>query len=196
MESRLKENLMMSKNFLDHRAIGHRQIADGYEELSRICKLFDLTPKSGDLYTEASWPQPVAEDGEIHYWPRNREGAVLLCIEGQFPEHIGAVKVRNDGDFYGCILGRGMQPHFENHDLNAGELEHGLRRLGYEDINFFKAMRPIKVTYADGNTMITSINGSKQEVRRHYIGKKFNFGDTDFGVPDKMVEAVKVEFLD
>jgi hypothetical protein len=56
--------------------------------------------------------------------------------------------------------------------------------------------RTVRITYADGNTCDTWINGTMQSIREYYIGNFFNFGDTDFGVPDNMQEAVSVEFLE
>lgn len=53
----------------------------------------------------------------------------------------------------------------------------------------------IRVTFADGNTLISEINGTKEEVRDYYLGKKFQFGDTEERPYDHLVEAVKVEFL-
>lgn len=51
----------------------------------------------------------------------------------------------------------------------------------------------VKVTYEDGNVTRTGFNGTLEEARAYFVGKAFNFGDTDFGVPDRMVKAVKVE---
>ncbi len=57
-------------------------------------------------------------------------------------------------------------------------------------------MRPIKVTFSDGDTLHTSINGTDEEINRHYLGQWFNHGDTWTHPADKMVRAVKVEFLE
>ncbi len=57
-------------------------------------------------------------------------------------------------------------------------------------------MRAIRVTFSDGNTLETQINGSEEEIRRYYIGNTFNFGDTDWGVADNLQKAVSVEFID
>jgi hypothetical protein len=56
-------------------------------------------------------------------------------------------------------------------------------------------MRAIRVTYEDGNTTVTNINGTDDEIRAHYIGQAFQFGDTEEHPADRMVEAVAVEFL-
>lgn len=53
----------------------------------------------------------------------------------------------------------------------------------------------IKVTFADGNVIETWINGTEDEIRQYYLGKFFNFGDTDWGVGDNMQQAISVEFL-
>lgn len=53
----------------------------------------------------------------------------------------------------------------------------------------------IRVTFADGNTITTEINGTKEEIRRYYIGQEFQFGDTEECSQDKMVKATDVEFL-
>lgn len=53
----------------------------------------------------------------------------------------------------------------------------------------------IRVKFADGNTITTEINGTKEEILRYYIGQEFQFGDTEECPQDKMVKAVGVEFL-
>ena len=55
-------------------------------------------------------------------------------------------------------------------------------------------MRDITVTYEDGTTIPTSINGSKETIREYYIGTYFQHGDTEEHPTDKMVKAVAVEF--
>lgn len=57
-------------------------------------------------------------------------------------------------------------------------------------------MKTAKVYFEDGNTLITSINGTKQQIEEYYIGKSFQFGDTEEHPQDKMIKAVKVEFLE
>jgi len=56
-------------------------------------------------------------------------------------------------------------------------------------------MKTIKVTFADGNHLITSINGSEDEIKNYYLGNQFQFGDTEECPEDKLVKAIKVEFL-
>ena len=54
-----------------------------------------------------------------------------------------------------------------------------------------RTMRPIKVTFDDGDFLTTNINGSAREIEGHYIGQKFE-GAKD---TDPLKTAVKVEFL-
>lgn len=54
-------------------------------------------------------------------------------------------------------------------------------------------MNAFRITFADGNTITTNMNATLEEARRYYVGKAFNFGDTDWNVPDKLVKAVAVE---
>jgi len=56
-------------------------------------------------------------------------------------------------------------------------------------------MRSIKVTFSDGHTISTNVNGTDEEIRRYYLGHVFNFGDTEAHPKDKLVTAVKVEFI-
>lgn len=58
--------------------------------------------------------------------------------------------------------------------------------------NEYLPMRPIKITYADGQVLHTQINGSKREVIEYYVGRVFNIG---FGEYDNLLKCVKVEFL-
>ena len=54
-------------------------------------------------------------------------------------------------------------------------------------------MRSIRVTYDDGDTMETNINGTDAEIIAYYVGVKFNVG---LGPDDNIKTAVAVEFLD
>jgi hypothetical protein len=54
-------------------------------------------------------------------------------------------------------------------------------------------MRAIKVTFDNGDHLVTSINGTEQEIRAYYLGKIFNLGDGSGG--DLLVKAVGIEFL-
>lgn len=56
-------------------------------------------------------------------------------------------------------------------------------------------MQTYKVTFADGNTLVTNMNATLDEARRYYVGQSFQFGDTDEHPADLMIKAVKVEAL-
>ena len=50
----------------------------------------------------------------------------------------------------------------------------------------------VKVTFEDGNHILTGINGTKKTIREYYaIGKYFNLGR----VGDNMQPVTKLEFL-
>lgn len=53
-------------------------------------------------------------------------------------------------------------------------------------------MRAIKVTFDNGNSIETNINGTNEEIEKYYLGQTFNLGN---GPHDLMAKAVKVEFL-
>lgn len=57
-------------------------------------------------------------------------------------------------------------------------------------------MRTVKVTFTDGNTIVTSINGTEQEIRDYYTKNSFNFGDNEEHPADNMQRGVTVEFLE
>lgn len=53
-------------------------------------------------------------------------------------------------------------------------------------------MKAVKVTFTDGDTITTSINGSDDEIRAYYrIGRQFNIGS----VNDNMQLVTALEFL-
>lgn len=54
-------------------------------------------------------------------------------------------------------------------------------------------MKTIRVSYSNGDFLVTSINGTKEEIEKYYLGNFFNIGR---GESDKMEKAIKVEFLD
>ena len=54
-------------------------------------------------------------------------------------------------------------------------------------------MMTLKVTFSDGDELVTRINfRTEQEARNYYIGKTFNTGS----ISDNMVKAVSVEILE
>jgi hypothetical protein len=56
-------------------------------------------------------------------------------------------------------------------------------------------MRTIRIQWEDGNTTVTSINGTDEEIHQYYEGQYFNLGQPHDATADRMVMAVKVEFL-
>ena len=53
-------------------------------------------------------------------------------------------------------------------------------------------MRAIKTTYGNGDTVVTSINGTDDEIKAYFLGQWFNFGVEG----DNMQQCVAVDFLD
>ena len=51
----------------------------------------------------------------------------------------------------------------------------------------------VKVTFANGDSLVTGINGTRETVTSYYLGNTFNLGDGKGG--DLMTKAMKVEFL-
>ena len=54
-------------------------------------------------------------------------------------------------------------------------------------------MRTIKATFANGDYLETSINGTEQDIRAYYLGKRFNLGD---GERDNVQVCIEIEFTD
>lgn len=54
-------------------------------------------------------------------------------------------------------------------------------------------MKAYRITFADGNVLVTDMNANLDEARQYYVGQSFNFGDTDACPQDRMVMAVNVE---
>jgi len=53
-------------------------------------------------------------------------------------------------------------------------------------------MKFVRVTFSDGNTITTGINGTLAEIERYYaVGRYFNIGS----VEDNMQAVTKLEFL-
>ena len=50
----------------------------------------------------------------------------------------------------------------------------------------------VKVTFADGDSLVTRINATLEEARRYYVGQRFNLAPRGSS-EDRMVEAVSVE---
>lgn len=56
-------------------------------------------------------------------------------------------------------------------------------------------MQSVRVTFSDGDSLETDINGTQEEIETYYIGKWFNLGQPLNPVEDRMVQAVSVEFI-
>lgn len=54
--------------------------------------------------------------------------------------------------------------------------------------------RTIRVTYDDGDTTDTAINGTPETIRAYYIGTRFECGPPDG--PEKFHTATRVDFTD
>jgi hypothetical protein len=54
-------------------------------------------------------------------------------------------------------------------------------------------MRTIKAIFDNGDYLETSINGTEQDIRAYYIGKRFNLGD---GERDNVQVCIEIEFTD
>ncbi len=53
-------------------------------------------------------------------------------------------------------------------------------------------MRTVKVTYANGDHIVTGINGTEDEIRQYFsIGRVFNIGS----VEDNLQSITKLEFI-
>jgi hypothetical protein len=55
-------------------------------------------------------------------------------------------------------------------------------------------MRTIKATFENGDHLVTSINGTDQDIRAYYLGKRFNLGDGAGG--DNVQVCIEIEFMD
>lgn len=53
-------------------------------------------------------------------------------------------------------------------------------------------MKTVKVTFDNGDNIITNINGTKSEIKEYYIGSIFNIGT----YKDCLAKAISVEFLE
>jgi hypothetical protein len=51
----------------------------------------------------------------------------------------------------------------------------------------------VKVQFENGNSIVSTVNGTKQEIEKYYLGNTFNVG---MGPLDEMSKATKVTFLD
>ena len=56
-------------------------------------------------------------------------------------------------------------------------------------------MKAVKVTFSDGDSLVTSINGTIEDIRTYYIGQEFNLGQPYDPTLDRVVTGVGVEEL-
>jgi len=93
-------------------------------------------------------------------------------------------------------LKREVRKHMKEGKVDLGKLPNKIKGLVESEMagisDDVSRRRHIKVTFEDGNTIETPINGTKREIEDYYVGKYFNMGVED----DKMVKALSVEFLD
>jgi len=54
-------------------------------------------------------------------------------------------------------------------------------------------MQTIKVYFENGDSLVTDINGTREEITEYYVGKTFNLGDGAGG--DLITKCTKIEFL-
>lgn len=55
-----------------------------------------------------------------------------------------------------------------------------------------KERHEIKIHYSNGDSSFSSIYGTKEEITRYYVGKRFNIGAES----DLMAEVTRIEFLE
>lgn len=107
----------------------------------------------------------------VHYPPAELFAAGLKVVEA------------TEADLWACVDAL----------LCEGEPRELSRLARYDEKH--RMMRAVKVWYADGNSEVTNINGTRAGVRAYYVGQSFNFGDTDEHPADRMVKVSWVEFL-
>lgn len=54
-------------------------------------------------------------------------------------------------------------------------------------------MKTVKVIWSDGDTTITDINGTMEDIRAYYVRKWFNLGQPYNPCEDRMVQGIRVE---
>lgn len=80
-------------------------------------------------------------------------------------------------------------------DVNGAELLTCAKcGVGYDSRGWIITRRhSVRVTYGNGDSVTTEINGTEEEIRDYYIGRTFNVG---IGPDDNLQRAVAVEFID
>lgn len=56
-------------------------------------------------------------------------------------------------------------------------------------------MNTYKVTFSNGDHLVTGFNGTLEDAERYYLSNWFNMGDMEHLPIDKMVKGVKVEVV-
>jgi hypothetical protein len=56
-------------------------------------------------------------------------------------------------------------------------------------------MIDVKVIFEDSNSLVTGINATIEEARRYYVGRQFQFGDTEECPNDKLIRAISCELI-
>lgn len=54
-------------------------------------------------------------------------------------------------------------------------------------------MNSYKVTFENGDTIVTGMNATLEQAKAYYVGQSFQFGDTEETPHDLIVKAVSVE---
>lgn len=82
--------------------------------------------------------------------------------------------------------------------LNQQEWETMGKKAGWlkESQESISQRHTVKVTFEDGNTIVSEINGTKEEIEQYYLNNSFNFGDSDEHPQDKVLRATNVEFIE
>ena len=98
----------------------------------------------------------------------------------------------------GMIPGQTPYTPEEKEKLNSliSDAAEGDPGEAYED-DLISRRRVVKVTFSDGDSLQTWINGTKQEILKHYLpyGNRGVDQDYDNANPEKLRHPVKVEFL-
>ena len=61
-----------------------------------------------------------------------------------------------------------------------------------KEVNKMIKMKSVRVNFSNGDSLVTSIDGTDSEIRDYYIGQIFNLGHPDS--QDKMVRCDSIEF--
>lgn len=69
------------------------------------------------------------------------------------------------------------------------KLKEKISKVVTEDVEQPVKKQSVKVTFDDGDIVVTDINGSKEEIKKYYLGKKFPTRG------EKPHTAIKVEFV-